>query len=195
MTSAAPDCNRPVVMFVDDDPGVTAALRRVLRHEPYEVIAEASADGALRTLRLRPVDVVVSDEQMPGMSGSELLGRVRREFPHTIRMILSGQATLDAAVRAINEGRVYRFFLKPCHPSEVKVAIRQSLEHRQLATLSRELLRRHQRQMQLGRALERQSPGITRLDTDADGAIIVDETDADCDVHQLLHALSKELGR
>jgi DNA-binding NtrC family response regulator len=193
MNSIDGDDRRTVVMFVDDDPGVTAALKRVLRHEPYEVIEETSADGALRVLGARPVDVVFSDEQMPGMSGSAFLAEVRRRFPRTIRMILSGQATLEAAVRAINEGRVYRFFLKPCHPSDVKAAIRQSLEQRQLADLSRQLLQRHQKQAQQLRALEHHSPGITQLHTDADGAIIVEETDADCDPRELLQALSKAL--
>jgi DNA-binding NtrC family response regulator len=194
MNSTVNENRRAVVMFVDDDPSVTAALKRVLRHEPYEVIAETSADGALRTLGARPVDVVISDEQMPGMPGSEFLAIVRQQFPRTIRMILSGHATLDAAVRAINEGRVYRFFLKPCHPSEVKAAIQQSLEHRRLTTLSSQLLRRHQRQARLVEALEKESPGLTHLETDDDGAIVVDETDADCDLSSVLHALSKELG-
>jgi CheY-like chemotaxis protein len=103
------------VLFVDDEPNVTDGLKRALRREPYEFLTATSGAAALKILEGQYVDVVVSDEQMPGMSGSVFLSTVRKQFPHTIRMILSGQASLEAAVRAINEGQVHRFFLK--HPA------------------------------------------------------------------------------
>jgi two-component system, probable response regulator PhcQ len=113
------DTNIATILLVDDEPNVTDALKRALRREPYELLTATSAFAAQQILERQHVDVVVSDEQMPGMSGSELLSSVRKQFPHTIRMILSGQASLEAAVRAINEGEVYRFFLKPCNPTDL----------------------------------------------------------------------------
>jgi DNA-binding NtrC family response regulator len=115
------------VLFVDDDPSVTDAMRRSLRDEPYQVATAGSGDEALAVLRKGPVDVIVSDEMMPGMSGSDLLALVRRDYPGTARMILTGQATLDAAIRAINEGEVYRFFTKPARTIDLALAIRQAL--------------------------------------------------------------------
>ena len=86
------------------------------------------------------IDVVVSDERMPGMTGSQFLSEVRKQWPNTIRMILSGQADLEAAVRAINEGEVYRFLLKPCHPKDLQMTILQGLQHKKLVAQSRRLL-------------------------------------------------------
>jgi len=69
------------VLFVDDEPHVTDSLKRSLRKEPYEVLSADSASEALKVLAREPVDVVVSDEKMPGMQGSEFLGRVCKLYP------------------------------------------------------------------------------------------------------------------
>ena len=118
------------VLFVDDEPKVTRAIKHTLRKENYEILSAVSAQEALGILERESVDVVVSDEQMPGMSGSELLARVCREYPDTVRIILTGQASLEAAVRAINEGEIYRFLEKPCDAEELATAIRQALQQR-----------------------------------------------------------------
>jgi DNA-binding NtrC family response regulator len=174
------------LLLVDDEPNVTDALKRALRREPYEILTATSGAEALELLGRRHVDVVISDEQMPVMSGSVFLSGVRKQFPHTIRMVLSGQASLEAAVRAINEGEVYRFFLKPCNPTDLAITIRQALEHRRLEEQSRRLLREYQRQASMLARVERDSPGILRLDTDEEGAVVVDEADAELDVPDLL---------
>ena len=75
------------VIFVDDKPAITDALKRALRKEPYEILTANSAAEALAILAEIQVDVVVSDEMMPGMSGSEFLAVVRRRYPDTIRII------------------------------------------------------------------------------------------------------------
>ncbi|MCR4438165.1 MAG: response regulator [bacterium] len=125
------------VLFVDDEPHVLAALRRSLRKEPYELLCATSAAEALRLIATVPVDVVVSDEQMPGMSGSELLAEVRRRHPDTVRMMLSGKATLEGAIRAINDGAIYRFFIKPCDEVDLATTIRHALEHKDLVEENR----------------------------------------------------------
>ena len=85
---------RRTVLLVDDEKNVRSALRRALRHESCEILEAESAAEALRLLESRPVAVVVSDESMPGMSGTELLARVRAEYPETFRIILTGHASL-----------------------------------------------------------------------------------------------------
>lgn len=119
------------VLFVDDEPRVTDAIRRQLKNEPYRILVANSAREALDVLASEPVDVVVSDEQMPEMRGSELLSVVRRECPDTIRIILTGQARLDAAVEAINTAEIFRFLLKPCPARVLGSCIREAIEARE----------------------------------------------------------------
>ena len=121
---------KPKILLVDDEPNITQALTKRLRHEDYEILSAPSAEEALQILAREPIDVVVADEQMPGMSGSELLAVVSREYPDTVRIILTGQANLEAAVRAINEGQIYRFLEKPCAAEELAAIIRQAVQQR-----------------------------------------------------------------
>ena len=181
------------ILFVDDEANVTDALKRAFRREPYEILTATSGAAALELLGRVPIHVVISDEQMPGMSGSELLSAVRKRYPHTIRMILSGQASLEAAVHAINEGEVYRFFLKPCNPTDLMVTVQQALAQKRLEDQSRRLLRRFQRQASTLARLEHNSPGILLLDTDEQGALVVDESDGECDVADLLAQIERAM--
>jgi two-component system probable response regulator PhcQ len=174
------------ILLVDDEPNVTDALKRALRREPYEFLTATSGVAAQLLLERQHVDVVVSDEQMPGMSGSEFLSMVRKQFPHTIRIILSGQASVEAAVRAINEGEVHRFFLKPCNPTHLIVTIQQALSHKRLEEKSRRLLREYQRQARVLAKLNYNGPDLLRLDTDEHGAVVIDESDDEGDVSDLL---------
>ncbi|HUE09390.1 MAG TPA: response regulator [Steroidobacteraceae bacterium] len=174
------------ILLVDDEPNITDALKRALRREPYEFLTATSGAAALQLLERLHVDVVVSDEQMPGMSGSEFLAIVRKQFPDTIRMILSGQASLEAAVRAINEGEVYRFFLKPCNPTDLIFTIQQALAHKRLEEQSRRLLREYQRQAAMLAKLNHNGPDLLRLDTDEQGAVVIDDSDGDGEVTDLL---------
>jgi len=171
------------ILFVDDEPNVTDALKRALRREPYEFLTATSGAAALKILEGQYVDVVVSDEQMPGMSGSVFLSMVRKQFPHTIRMILSGQASLEAAVRAINEGQVHRFFLKPCNPTDLAFTIQQALSHKRLEEKCRRLLREYQRQAAV---LAKFNHDLLRLDTDERGAVTMNEADGEKEVTDLL---------
>ena len=133
------------LLLVDDEPNLTSALVRSLDRTQFEIFTADSAQQGLMILAGNDIDVVVSDERMPGMTGSQFLSEVRKKWPNTIRMILSGQADLEAAVRAINEGEVYRFLLKPCHPKELQMTILQGLQHKKLVMQSRKLLQEHQK--------------------------------------------------
>jgi len=115
------------VLLVDDDPHLLAALRRTLRFEPYALLLAESATAALQLLRTVPVDVLVTDQQMPGMSGTEFLVAVRREFPQVVSIMLTGRADLSTATSAIEAGAVYRFFTKPCETAVLACAIRDAL--------------------------------------------------------------------
>jgi two-component system, probable response regulator PhcQ len=182
------------VLLVDDEPHVLDALKRALRREPFQCLSATSGAAAQELLAHHPVDVIISDEQMPGMSGSVLLSLVRKQFPQAIRIILSGQATLEAAVRAINEGEVYRFFLKPCDPANLASTIHQALAHKRLEEKSRRLLREFQKQASLLARLEHKSPGLLRLDVDDHGAVMVNESDGEGELTDLLTEMELALG-
>lgn len=183
------------ILLVDDEPHVSEALKRALRREPYEFFTATSADRALQILADHHVDVIISDEQMPGRSGSEFLAIVRRQYPQTIRMILSGQASLDAAVRAINEGEVYRFFLKPCNPTDLVFTVQQALAHKRLEEQSRRLLREYQKQASLLARVEKHSPNLLRLDTDEQGAVVLYEADLEGNATDLLAEIELAMRR
>jgi DNA-binding NtrC family response regulator len=120
------------VLLVDDDPAVTRGLERMLRNEPYVVLIANDPADALALMESSPVDVVVSDETMPGMSGSELLAIVRAKYPTCIRMMLTGDSTLTSSVRIIRDGAPYRFLCKPVSRDELTSALRQATERKDL---------------------------------------------------------------
>ena len=101
------------ILLVDDDVRVVSALQRSL-YRTYRIEIAAGAQDALDAIGKNSYAVVVSDLQMPGMNGVELLTHVKRLSPGTVRILLTGQADLDAAIAAVNEGNVFRFLTKPC---------------------------------------------------------------------------------
>jgi DNA-binding NtrC family response regulator len=101
------------VLFVDDEPAVHRSIVRALRGTRLEVLAADCARDALGIMREHHVDVLVSDIDMPGMNGLELMKHARGEFPATLRVLLTGNATLPRTMEAINDGEVCRFLAKP----------------------------------------------------------------------------------
>lgn len=162
------------ILIVDDEPDIRKILVDLFSRELYGVLSAGSAKDALKILAREQVDVVISDERMPGMSGSEFLSIVRNEFPDTIRIILTGHASLEAAIRAINEGEIYRFFTKPCNVVDLAVTVRQALEHKELTKESQRMLKTVKRQNALIEDLEEQYPGITKVKRVEGGAIVID---------------------
>ncbi len=156
------------VLLVDDEPLVTEALRRALHRESLDVRTANSADEAFGLLAHEPMDVVVSDEMMPGMLGSDFLGVVCAKYPETIRIILTGHPNLDTALRAINKGQIYRFLIKPCSGPELALTIRQGIQHRELSRKSQSLLETVRRQNAMIEALESRYPGITTVKRDVE---------------------------
>jgi DNA-binding NtrC family response regulator len=118
----------PVVLLVDDEPNVLHALTRSLRAQPYRIYTTRSAEEAMEIIKSRRVHLVVSDEHMPGLRGSDFLSWVAVEYPDIVRFVLTGQPDVPSAMRAINSGGVSRYFTKPCDVVELALAIRGGLE-------------------------------------------------------------------
>jgi DNA-binding NtrC family response regulator len=168
---------KPRVLLVDDEPLLTEALRRLLRREDYDVLTASSGTEALAVLDQAGVDVIVSDQKMPGMSGDELLARVRRDHPDTTRILATGCATLDMALRAVNEGEVYRIFTKPYNEVDMVLTIRQAIQEKMLRAEVRKLVKKVKHQSAMLRDLERANPGLTEVERDQSGAIVIDDMD------------------
>lgn len=117
------------VLFVDDESHVLTSLKRALRKEPYRIHTAPGGRAGLEVLAEHPVQLVVSDQRMPEMSGTRFLEQVKALYPDTIRIVLSGYAEAAAIVEAINQGGVYRFIGKPWQDDELRLTIRQCLEH------------------------------------------------------------------
>jgi response regulator RpfG family c-di-GMP phosphodiesterase len=128
------------VLFVDDEPNVLDAIQRTLRKQVDVKTATSGAEG-LRVLRESgPFALVVSDMRMPSMNGPQFLAKVREQDPETVRIILSGQADLQATIEAVNEGHIYRFLSKPCPPDQLMAAITDGLNQHRLITAEKVLL-------------------------------------------------------
>jgi response regulator RpfG family c-di-GMP phosphodiesterase len=131
---------RPRVICVDDEPHVASGLALHLRRR-YEVELAASGQAGLELLARKPeAAVVISDMRMPGMNGAEFLSRASEAHPNTTRILLTGHAELDAAVRAINEGHIFRFLVKPCPPPELLRTVDAAAEHHRLLLAEKVLL-------------------------------------------------------
>lgn len=113
------------LLLVDDEPNMLAALRRSLRREGYRVLTAGSGDEALQMLAQHAVQVIVSDQRMPRMSGLELLGRVQLGYPETVRIILSGQSDPDSILQALNAGTIFHFLTKPWEDEKLRATIRE----------------------------------------------------------------------
>lgn len=167
--------NRHTILIVDDEENVRNALRRSLRKEPYELLLAAGPEEALELLKQQRVDVFLSDHLMPGMTGLQLLTLVRDRHPETTRIMLTGHADMETAIRAINDGQIYRFLQKPWDDIELKVVLHLAIERAEMERENRRLLAMVRRQSDFIRGLEVQFPGIDRVIRDASGAILVSE--------------------
>lgn len=117
--------SRPVVLFVDDEARILRSLRLLFRQRA-EVLATTSGTEALQWVGEREIDVVVSDQRMPGMTGVELLREVRRRSPRSMRILLTGYADLSAIVASVNEGEIFRFVEKPWEPQHLLDVVEQA---------------------------------------------------------------------
>lgn len=108
------------LLLVDDEENVLRSLVRLFRRDGYRVLAANSVREAFDLLASNPVQVIVSDQRMPDMSGTEFLGRVRDLYPDTVRMVLSGYTDLKSITEAINRGAIYRFLTKPWDDDELR---------------------------------------------------------------------------
>ena len=128
------------VLFVDDEPAILDGYRRLLYKDFLVTTAVGGAQGLETIEKKGPFAVVISDMRMPQMSGVEFLLKVKEVSPDTVRLILTGQTEMQAAIDAVNLGSVFRFLTKPCSKEVLSAAIHASLRQHQLTQVERDLL-------------------------------------------------------
>ena len=165
------------IILVDDEENVLSALTRCLRREGHELTSFAGPPEALEFLRKNPADVIIPDHRMPGMTGIEFLIKARKLYPDVVRVLLTGYADMGVAIRAVNEGKLFRFLLKPWDEKELKITIKNALQMKGLLDRNRELLAQVREQENFIQALKIHHPGIDYVRRDHGGAIIIDEND------------------
>lgn len=108
------------LLLVDDEPNVLTSLKRLLRREGYLIYTANSGAEGLELLAKYPIDVIMSDQRMPGITGVEFLRLAKIQYPSTVRIILSGYAELQYVTQAINEGAIYRVLSKPWDDEQLR---------------------------------------------------------------------------
>jgi EAL domain-containing protein (putative c-di-GMP-specific phosphodiesterase class I)/PleD family two-component response regulator len=134
-----PGKRQRTILLVDDEENILSSLRRLLRRDGYRILAANSAAEGLELLAKNPVDVIVSDQRMPEMTGVEFLRRVKTIHPHTVRIVLSGYTELQSITDAINEGAIYKFLTKPWDDEQLRANIEEAFRHKELADENRRL--------------------------------------------------------
>lgn len=137
---AAATAAKPRILCVDDEPNVVDALAMNLRRKFDVVTANSGAAGLERLAADPSIAVVISDMQMPGMSGAEWLAKACASGHDAVRILLTGHADVKSAIAAVNEGRIFRFLTKPCPRADLEAVIGAALEQHRLVTAERVLL-------------------------------------------------------
>lgn len=146
MSELAPEAPRHLILCVDDEPALVEGLRRRLDPEYNVCVAYSGVEAMTRLHEERTFSVIVSDMRMPGMDGVALLKEAAVLHPRTSRILLTGQADLPSAIEAINEGRLFRFLLKPCDRDTILKAVADGVRQFELLQAERELLEQTLRQ-------------------------------------------------
>lgn len=167
------------ILLVDDDKCMLDSLARILDRDNYELTKCENAVDAWRFVNSKKgeLDLIISDNKMPNKAGTDLLVAMRKRYPNIVRIMLTGQSDVDDAKKAINEGEVYRFLTKPIDPYEIELIVKHALAHKDLWLDNQRLSEKIKKQETAIDSLEKEHSGISKMNRDEKGRIIIDETD------------------
>lgn len=168
------------IQLVDDEPNILNALKRLLRPHGWEVHTYDNVEAALGGLLEHNYAVIISDYQMPTADGVTYLQFAKQRQPNAMRLVLSAYGDRNSMIKAINQAEVYRYLSKPWDDYEVVAAIKSAIDIYELKSENHRLLDEVQAQRQMIKAreqellrLEKDNPGITRVQRDADGSVLI----------------------
>ena len=127
------------LLLVDDEENILSSLRRLLRRDGYTILTASGGKAGLELMATHPVDVIVSDQRMPGMTGVEFLQKAKQMDPDSVRMVLSGYTDLQSVTDAINEGDIYKFLTKPWDDAMLRANINEAFQRKLLSDENRRL--------------------------------------------------------
>lgn len=131
--------HKPCLLVVDDEPEVCNSVAHLLRHK-YQVLRAHSAAEAIELMAQHEVEIIMTDQRMPEVSGVEMLQKVKSRYPEAIRMLFTGYSDINSVIAAINQGHVYRYLSKPWQPEELEAAVEDAAaEYHRLVEWTAEL--------------------------------------------------------
>ena len=148
------------ILLVDDEAPILKALSRLLQYEGYTIRSTTRPEEVADILREEEIHLVISDHTMPGMTGIEVLRTARLIRPDAVRLILTGNADLQMAMDAVNQGEIYRFLTKPWDNNDLLLTVRMGLREYEIALQNK----------RLSKVVRQQSETIKRLREQLSGA-------------------------
>ncbi|MDF1640167.1 HD domain-containing phosphohydrolase [Thalassolituus oleivorans] len=162
------------LLLVDDEPGVLQALKRLF-YRQFDVVVANSGDEAIEQLNNGSFDMIISDMRMPGMNGAQLLKTCFETWPQMIRVLLTGYSDLDSAIKAVNEGNIYRYISKPWDNDQLRTMVVEALESRDLKAanvrLSAHIVDQNEELARLNRELQVKFQGATNAVGEAEAKL------------------------
>jgi signal transduction histidine kinase len=167
LTTDTDAASQRTFLVVDDEPDILDAIQRMFRRD-YRVLTAQNGSEALEIVRSKDVQVVMTDQRMPEMTGVEFLAQLRREHPEIVRVLFTGYSDIDHVIDAINEGHVYRYISKPWKPAELKLFVEQAFDYyeseRERDRLLNELKEANSRLEEQNTLLSRTNEELKQLD-------------------------------
>ncbi|MBE9546760.1 MAG: response regulator [Proteobacteria bacterium] len=182
------DDYRYTVLCVDDEESVLSSMRRLLRREDYQFLTASSGEEGLKILAENDVHLVVSDQRMPQVSGTEFLAVVKERYPDVIRVILTGYTDVNSITESINKGHVYKFLLKPWNDDNLKLDIKRALEQYGLVRANKEL---HEMVLQQNEELQAMNENLQEMNENLE--VLVRERTEKLEVQNRALELSRQI--
>lgn len=129
------------ILYIDDEVNNLNSFKAEFRYDYTIFIAESAAEG-LKIVEEEDLHIIITDQRMPEMTGIELLESIIDKYPHPIRILLTAYADIEAAIDAINKGRIYKYISKPWNAQEIRIIIKNALEVFSLRKENKSLLNR-----------------------------------------------------
>ncbi len=131
--------NNRHLLVIDDEIEIARSIYRQFRRQ-YKVYTATNGNDALEIMEKNPVQVVLSDQRMPGMTGVDFFSKIKDKYPEALKLILTGYSDIEAVVGAINEGQVFRYLTKPWNPGELEMAVEEAFEKYELIASNKHLM-------------------------------------------------------
>lgn len=149
------------ILIVDDEPYILSSLEKVLEGENREIWTACSAEEAWQLLKERgEAEVIICDQRLPNMNGVDFLVKVKRLYPDTVRILVTGYPEVSSAVEAINKAHIWRYILKPIDVDNLKILINQAFEYYRILKENRLLLKIARQQKEWIEAIKRKYPEV-----------------------------------